>query len=178
MHPFGIRRPAHWAAAIAASAALVVSLAACGSSPGHPSGAATASSTSTTMPKATTTPSTGVPAKIGFGSGSVGPADPTTTLPNERGRAIAPDFGAGQNIIISPTGFEPATLEASVAAPVVWTNLSGKPQRIVFTNFSVDSGTIPPGGTFTWSTPDAVSTTYVGIPSGWHGTLDMNPNTP
>jgi hypothetical protein len=155
---------------------LLVSLAACGSTPSRSGASAT---TSTTTPKASTTkPTTDAPTNISFGTGSVGPADPTTTVPNERGRTIAPDFEAGQNVIITSTGFEPSTLEANVAAPVVWTNLSGRPQRIIFINFAVDSGTVPPGGTFTWSTTNAVDISYLSDTTGWHGTLQMNPNSP
>jgi hypothetical protein len=162
--------------ALAASALMVVVLAACGSSPDHPAAAGT---TSTTGTKASTTkPTVDAAPTISFGTGSVGPADPTTTVPNERGRAIPPDFGAGQDIIIGKTGFQPETLEANVSAPVVWTNLSGRPQRIIFVNFAVDSGTIPPGGTFTWSTTNAVDISYLSGTTGWHATLQMNPNTP
>lgn len=176
MIPGASSRTFRFAAVLTASAALVFSLAGCGSSPGHSSNAAT---TSTTTPKATTTkPTTDLPTNIGYGTGSVGPADPSTTVPSEDGRAIAPDFGAGQDIIITSKGFEPETLEANVSAPVVWTNLSGLPQRIIFVDFSVDSGTIPPGGTFTWSTKYAVTSGYVSGTTGWHGTLEMNPVNP
>ena len=90
--------------------------------------------------------------KVTFGTGSIGQPDPTTTVPNERGNTITPVLAPGQNIIIASSGCKPQTLEASVTAPVVWTNLSGKPQRVIFVGFPIDSGTIPVGGTFTWST--------------------------
>ena len=72
----------------------------------------------------------------------------------------------------------PQTLEANVAAPVVWTNLSGTPQRVVFIDFAVDSGTIPVGGTFTWTTGDAVEMAYKLEPSGKVCKLQMNPVQP
>lgn len=114
---------------------------------------------------------------VTFGTGSVGPPDPTTTVPTEDGRAIEPSFQAGQDVIITPSGFEPQDLEANVSNPVVWTNLSGRPVRIRFLGFPVDSGTIPVGGTFTWSTSSAVAVTYVAT-SGWIGKLEMNPVNP
>lgn len=117
--------------------------------------------------------------KVSFGTGSIGQPDPTTTVPNERGNPIEPILSPGQNIIISSSsGCMPETLEANVSAPVVWTNLSGKPQRVVFESFPIDSGTIPAGGTFTWSTQDAVAMEYKIEPSGKVCKLLMNPVQP
>ncbi len=112
--------------------------------------------------------------KVTFGTGSIGQPDPTTTVPNERGNTITPVLAPGQNIIIASSGCKPQTLEASVTAPVVWTNLSGKPQRVIFVGFPIDSGTIPAGGTFTWSTRDAVAMAYKLEPSGKVCKLLMN----
>jgi hypothetical protein len=161
-------------AGLLASVALIVGLAACGGSPSSKQGSVSSTSTAGSGANA----SGGAPLNVTYGTGSVGPSDPSTTLPNERGRPIPPQFGAGQNILITSKGFEPQTLEANVSAPVVWTNLSGRPQRIIFVNFPVDSGTIPPGGTFTWSTNDAVALTYVSSPAGLSGKLLMNPVDP
>lgn len=72
----------------------------------------------------------------------------------------------------------PQTLEANVTSPVVWTNSTGKPQRVVFDDFPIDSGTIPPGGTFTWSTNDAVTLGYKVLPSGKPCKLAMNQANP
>jgi hypothetical protein len=69
-------------------------------------------------------------------------------------------------------------LEANISGPVVWTNLSGQPERIVFEHFAVDSGTIPPGGTFSWSTTNAVTLAYTLLPSGWIGKFAINPLNP
>jgi hypothetical protein len=114
------------------------------------------------------------PLRVNFGSGSVGPPDPTTTVPTERGNPIPAGFAAGQNIIITAHGFYPQTLEANISAPVVWTNLSGHPVRIIFDNFAVDSGKIPAGGTFSWTAANVVALEYRSS-SGFSGTLDMNP---
>jgi hypothetical protein len=116
--------------------------------------------------------------KVQFGTGSIGQPDPTTTIPSERGGSIPPVLAPGQNIIISAKGCMPQTLEANVSGPVVWTNLSGKPQRVVFKDFPIDSGTIPAGGTFTWSTNDAVAMAYTLLPSGKICKLEMNPVQP
>jgi hypothetical protein len=156
-------------AALLSLGALALSLAACSSSPSAPAGTKAHSST----------PPAGIsavdkPMKVTFGTGSIGQPDPTTTVPNERGNTIPPVLAPGQNIIIASSGCKPQTLEASVTAPVVWTNLSGKPQRVIFVGFPIDSGTIPAGGTFTWSTRDAVAMAYKLEPSGKVCKLLMN----
>lgn len=151
---------------LGAGAALALAGAACSSGPGP-----------RVVRSTTTTLSTTAPLSVSFGQGAIGPADPSTTIPTEGGRPVPAVFGAGQNILITPHGFAPQTLEANVSAPVVWTNLSGKPQRVVFVGFGVDSGTIPPGGTFTWSTKNAVELEYHSA-SGWLGRLQMNPVQP
>jgi hypothetical protein len=141
----------------------------------HPgSGSSSTSSTASAASSAVD-----APMKVSFGTGSIGQPDPTTTVPNERGNPIEPILSPGQNIIISSSsGCMPETLEANVSAPVVWTNLSGKPQRVVFESFPIDSGTIPAGGTFTWSTQDAVAMEYKIEPSGKVCKLLMNPVQP
>jgi hypothetical protein len=114
-----------------------------------------------------------------FGGGAIGAADPTTTLPNERGQTIQPGLNPGQNVIIKSGRVLPQTLEASVSAPVVWYNLSNTPQRIIFDNYKydpVDSGTIPPGGTFTWTPPSGGPFNYQLEPSGFEGKVVLNPS--
>jgi hypothetical protein len=103
---------------------------------------------------------------VEYGSGTVGPSDPTTTLPSEDGRPIQPVVSPGQNIVILKQGCFPRELQASVTAPIEWYNLSKQPQRVVFDHFSVDSGTIPAGGTFTWKPGGAVIMNYRLEPSG------------
>jgi hypothetical protein len=161
------------AAALAAVSAAALGLAACSSSPSTTVTGHGQTSTSLVHESATD-----APMKVKFGTGSIGQPDPTTTVPNERGNTIPSILAPGQNIIISSAGCKPQTLEASVTEPVVWTNLSGKPQRVVFINFPVDSGTIPAGGTFTWSTADAVAMAYKLQPSGKVCKLLMNAAQP
>ena len=157
-------------AVLAGVSVAAFALAACSSSPSgseNQSGGKTSTSSGSES-------AVNAPMKVRFGTGSVGQSDPTTTVPNERGTVIPPVLAPGQNIIISGSGCKPQTLEASVSAPVVWTNLSGKPQRVIFENFPVDSGTIPVGGTFTWSTQNAVAMAYKLEPSGKVCKLLMN----
>ncbi len=161
--------------AFLAVSAAGLALAACSSSP---SATATGQEHGQTSTSSAHESATDAPMKVQFGTGSIGQPDPTTTLPNERGNPIPPILAPGQNIIISSAGCEPQTLEASVTAPVVWTNLSGHAQRVIFTNFPVDSGTIPAGGTFTWSTNDAVAMAYKLQPSGKVCKLLMNAAQP
>jgi hypothetical protein len=151
-------------------AVAMAGLAACGGAQaGNGSGAVVVGTPSTTS----TTITAQAPTNVGFGSGSIGAADPTTTVPNERGNPIPSSFAAGQNIIIRRNGLYPRTLEANISNPIVWTNLSGVAQRIIFENFPVDSGTIPPGGTFTWSATNVVALEYKSA-AGYHGVLDLN----
>jgi hypothetical protein len=120
------------------------------------------------------------PMKISYGTGSIGAADPTTTLPNEAGQTIEPGLSPGQNIIIKGGRALPQTLEASYGTPVVWYNLSGRPQRIIFNDYKyypVDSGTIPPGATFTWTAPSGGPVAYTLEPSGFIGKVFLNPNS-
>lgn len=126
------------------------------------------------VPSTTSANTVDAPTQVSFGTGSVAGPDPSTTVPTERGNPIPTGFAAGQNILITAHGFEPQTLEANVSSPVVWTNLSGEAVRIIFEHFAVDSGTIPAGGTFTWSTVNAVALSYEST-TGWYGKLLMNP---
>ncbi len=118
--------------------------------------------------------------RVSYGSGAIGASDPTTTLPNERDQTIQPGLNPGQNIIIRAGRVFPETLESSGGIPVVWYNLSKTAQRIVFNNqkfFPVDSGTIPPGGTFTWTPPSGGPVTYTLEPSGFFGKVFVNPSS-
>jgi hypothetical protein len=173
-NPIG-RRGARAIGLVFVSVLLVLGLAACGASPQDKAKSATPSSSPSST---STTLSVDAPTRVSFGSGSVGAPDTTTTVPTDiGGPTIPPGFAAGQNVIIKSSGFWPETLEANVSAPVVWTNLSGRPQRIIFVNFPIDSGTIPVGGTFTWSTRSALDMEYRST-TGFVGTLQMNQPNP
>jgi hypothetical protein len=171
------QRRAHF---VAVAAALVagLGLAACGGAANPPRDPSASRSTTSSTISRSSASAVNKPTRVKFGSGSVGPSDPTTTVPQDLGRPVQPNFGAGTNIIITAAGCTPQTLEANVTSPVVWTNLSGKPQRVVFQSFAVDSGTIPPGGTFTWTTNDALALSYKLLPSGEACKLAMNQPNP
>jgi len=84
---------------------------------------------------------------------------------------------AGQQILISPTGIHPSLLLATQGLPVVWTNLTDRSQRVVFTNAQGESGLIPPGGTFSMPTPRSESYTFK-TSTGFTGVLNVDPNIP
>lgn len=139
--------------------ALVAS--ACGSSGHAPS--ATRATTTTTVPVHRV--GGFVAPEVKYGTGQAGPPVSTTSVPTERAggtRSIDPTNDAGQEAIIAKGGYLlPAWLVADVSLPITWTNLSGRSQQIVFDDAPVRSRVIPPGGTFTWTSPGyAVSLTY------------------
>ncbi len=160
----------------------VLGLAACGGATNPASGGQTTTSTTKAdtvgaQPKGES--AVNAPMRVTYGSGSIGAADPTTTLPNERGQAIQPGLNPGQNIIIKAGRVFPQSLQSSEGFPVVWYNLSGSPQRIVFADFKfypVDSGTIPPGATFIWMPPNGGPVSYTLEPSGFSGKVFVNPS--
>lgn len=114
-----------------------------------------------------------------FGTSTVGAPDPTTSVPTERGtRHIDASNDAGQAVIIAEGGYLlPEWLIAEVTLPITWTNLSGVPQQVVFDDAPVRSPVIPPGGTFSWTSPGyAISLTYHTV-HGHHAQLTLqNPN--
>jgi len=180
----GLRRNASTAAVLLVMACVsALGLAACGGTPNAASSQST--TTSTTKPDIVGAQPKGQSAanarmKVSYGSGSIGAADPTTTLPNERGQAIQPLLSPGQNIIIKDGRVFPQDLQASISAPIVWYNLTGTPQRILFDDYKdypVDSGTIPPGATFTWTPPAGGPATYTVEPSGFIAKVFINPNS-
>ena len=160
---------------------VVFGFAACGGeTPAKTSQQSTASSTSSNVVGSVKGESAvNAPMRVSYGSGSIGAPDATTTLPNERGQSIQPGLSPGQNIIIRNGRVFPQTLEASQSAPIVWYNLSGRPERIVFNDakfYPVDSGTIPPGATFTWTPPNGGPVTYALEPSGFFAKVFVNPS--
>ncbi len=84
---------------------------------------------------------------------------------------------AGQQILITPSGIHPSLLLATQGIPVVWTNLTNRPQRVIFTNTQGQSEIIPPGGTFSIPTPRSESYTFR-TSAGLTGVLNVDPNVP
>lgn len=175
------RRTAKLTASLLLLCVAAFGLAACGGSTGATSGQGSSTSTSRVYNTLVTPPkgesAVNVPLHVSYGSGSIGAPDPTTTLPNESGQVIQPGLNPGQNIIIKAGRVLPQTLESAPGAAIVWYNLSGKPQRIVFDGAKplVDSGTIPAGGTFSWTPPAGGPVDYTLEPSGFGGKVFVNP---
>jgi hypothetical protein len=143
---------------------LVVLTAACSANAARATTTTTGPTTSTTSTTVKASQSGGfLSPESKFGTSQVGPADPTTSVPTERGnRPIDPANDAGQEVIIDKGGYAlPEWLVAEVSLPITWTNLSGAPQQIIFDAAPERSPVIPPGGTYTWKSPGfAINLTY------------------
>lgn len=125
----------------------------------------------------TTTATHGSPAKAVY----VTVGNRRVEVPTEiHGQLPSVDPGAtqaGQQILITPSGIHPSLLLATQGIRVVWTNLTDQAQRVIFTNAPGASGSIPPGGTFTFATPRSESYTFK-TTSGFRGVLNVDPNVP
>jgi hypothetical protein len=86
--------------------------------------------------------------------------------------AITNGPGTGNQVIIGPDGPYPTHLFARVKERITFTNLTARTQSVTFVATHTDSGPIPPGGTWAWSSPTAVSVGY-DLGSGGHGILDV-----
>lgn len=80
--------------------------------------------------------------------------------------------GTGDQVVITGAGFGPTHLFAKVKVPIVFTNLTSKPQTITFQHFSVQSPSIAPGKTWSWTPTTGVSIVY-NNQSGQTGILDI-----
>ncbi len=89
------------------------------------------------------------------GPSSSVPAPPSTGLGNGH-------FTIGKKVSITSAGFQPQVLYTPMGSTVTWTNRSDATQSVHFDNWDpatpVDSGDIPPGGTwkFTFKTTGSV----------------------
>jgi hypothetical protein len=159
-------------------------LAACSSnksgSPATDSPATTgvATTTPTTNSTTATTPvtfaATGPSAATIAGSHAVTVGGKSVTVPTDSGKPISVEVDDGQQILITVDGFLPKRLYSANSEDLVWTNLTNQPQRVIFDHFDVKSPLIPPGGTFSWSTPASESISYHSA-SGMHGVVTINP---
>jgi len=100
---------------------------------------------------------------------SISAPSPTASLaplPRDSSRPVDPNFDRGQSVEITPSTVIPKQLIAAAGFPVVWINHSGTTQDIHFDNVEdVDSGPIPPGGTWSYTTIRTISIVY-------HSTVD------
>jgi hypothetical protein len=74
--------------------------------------------------------------------------------------SIDPNFDTGQTVLITARSARPLWLVSLVGKPVTFRNVSSSRKRVVFDHAAVDSGQIPPGGTFTWRPTLPLSYTY------------------
>ncbi len=96
-------------------------------------------------------------------------------VPTEIGTTpIAPNIDDGQQIIISAGGLLPARLFSDPKIPVTWTNLTDQTEQVIFEYLPVTSPPIPPGGSFSWTSPSSQSIAYR-TASGLHGVDTVNP---
>jgi len=78
---------------------------------------------------------------------------------------------------ITPTGFEPSTIEVVVGQSVVFTNHAGATRKVQATSGLFDSGSIPVGGAFVVAIPDERTIPFVSNgPPNFMGSLQVGPN--
>jgi hypothetical protein len=105
-------------------------------------------------------------AAVAAGCGSSGSAATTAkvgstiTAATPAASTTDPNFDFGQTVLITSTGPHPKWLVSLVGVPIVWHNDTSKVQRVVFDHQAVHSPPIPPGGTFTYRPPTAISIAY------------------
>jgi hypothetical protein len=145
--------------------------------PGSASSSTTSSTTTASSGTSTTTsyPVTGPSLTEIETSKTVTVGGKTVTVPRDTAKhAITPQVGDGQQIIVSVAGFLPARLYSTPSEPIVWTNLTDQPQKVIFDYFSVSSPEIPPGGTWSWTTQDSESIAYRSA-LGMRAVVTVNP---
>jgi plastocyanin len=86
----------------------------------------------------------------------------SSTAPSSRPtqRPIDPNFDYGDTVLITDTGFQPRFLLTNPQTTVTWKNQTDHAWTVVFDHQRVRSGTIPAGGTWTWTSPTPISVTY------------------
>jgi hypothetical protein len=115
-------------APVAAVAALVIALAACGS----------------TAP-ATPSPASKSPAASGLAREAANPD---------------PNFDYGFTVQVTAGGVRPHWLVAACCQPITWKNLTTAPVSVVFDHLAINSGPVPPGGTFVFTPKNVESIAY------------------
>ena len=105
------------------------------------------------------------------------PTPSLAPLPRDSTRPVDPNFDRGQSVEITASTVIPKQLIAAAGFPVVWINHSGRTQDIHFDNVeNVDSGPIPPGGTWSYVTNVTISIVYHStVDPGIKGAVQMQP---
>ena len=91
--------------------------------------------------------------------------------------AVSPDpsFDYGFKVQITPGGFRPSWLVAGCCEPITWRNLTTETVSVVFDHLQVNSGPIPPGGTYVFTPKNAQSITYhSGVNPAMHAVVQVN----
>jgi hypothetical protein len=97
----------------------------------------------------------------------------TYPVPRENpANPIDPVTDTGQQIVISDYGVLPAHLFTKIGVPVVWTNLSLQPVKVTFIGDPVTSGTIPVGGTWSYTFPNGLAVAFQ-TSSNYLGHIDV-----
>ncbi|MGN6377650.1 MAG: hypothetical protein ACTHNU_01730 [Gaiellales bacterium] len=109
-------------------------------------------------------------------SAAPGPPAASSTTAQPARKTIDPNFDFGQTVLITPAGIRPKWLVSLVGKPIVWHNDSHRVVTVVFDHQSVHSPPIPPGGTFTYRPPTAISISYhSGGHHRLHGMVQVTP---
>jgi hypothetical protein len=74
--------------------------------------------------------------------------------------SAAPDFDTGHTVHITPAGIQPKQLVTFCCDPVVFKNETSAPVSVMFDISRAASGSIAPGGTWSWTPPHAESVLY------------------
>ena len=70
-------------------------------------------------------------------------------------------MAGGEGTRLRPlTSNQPKPMVSIVGKPITWWNESGRPQTVVFDHAGHKSSVIPPGGSYDYAPPTAVSVTY------------------
>jgi hypothetical protein len=106
-----------------------------------------------------------------------GQPGPVVTEPTEEGgsRPISEFDDFGEQILIEPGSFYPHILVADIKVPLTWTNLTTASQQVVFLDSPIRSGSIPPGGKWSYTPENSVGIHYVDHALGLYATVDFNP---
>jgi hypothetical protein len=97
-------------------------------------------------------------------------------VPTERpGRPISPVSDVGQQIVILNGHLYPKTLYAFRNKPIVWTNLTDRSIRVLFSHFPLSrgSGVIAPGGSFSYTVHNNTVINY-SLTSGAFGNVAVS----
>jgi hypothetical protein len=110
------------------------------------------------------------------GTHSTSPSTGPTTPSSAATTTIDPNFDNGQIVQVTTNGLRPKWLVSILGKAVTWQNLTHHGIKVVFDHEPVASRLIPPGGSFSYKPPTAVSITYhVTAQPTLHGAVQVTP---